>query len=196
MEWHGGAVTSDGAIYCIPSEAEQVLPACIDPFKEFTNHPQRWCGGLDLFESSSCAISNSQVCAERVFQRLENALDECIRDNQVFEKMKLYPFMIAASKDNTLDQHILFHCFVVCGLLFVEERSIITACMIRVVLRVPEDSGDLVVHGCCLFVFDSLFKSWNIMRAFWKQPIAYVHVRERIPVNCVQVRCKSHIFLF
>ena len=90
-----------------------------------------FCGGLDLFESSSCAISNSQVCAERVFQRLENALDECIRDNQVFEEMKLYPFMIAASKENdTLDLHILFqHCFIVCGLLFVEERSIITACM-------------------------------------------------------------------
>lgn len=100
--WKSGASASNGAIYCIPFVADQVL--CIDPLKEFTTHlkedleqhPEKL--GLALFESS-CAIR--KFGAARAFHAFVNTLEECVHDNQVFEKTNLYPFMIAASLENS-----------------------------------------------------------------------------------------------
>jgi len=108
--WCSGAVASDGVIYCIPFNASQVLS--IDPFKAFTNtlktnmercpeelgHLFEWNSDEDktLFETSIRKFGIGKT-----FQVLEQVFDECLPHNELCESKNLYPFMIAASLDNS-----------------------------------------------------------------------------------------------
>ena len=107
-EWTSGALAPDGAIYCMPDSASQVL--CIDPFKEFTTnlndnmeqHPEELgflfrknIVGETMYESSI------RKFGEKASNAIEKALEDCIQDNELFEKMNFHPFMIAASLENS-----------------------------------------------------------------------------------------------
>ena len=109
-EWTSGALAPDGAIYCMPDSASQVL--CIDPFKEFTTnlndnmeqHPEEL--GF-LFRKNSTIVgetmyeSSIRKFGEKASNAIEKALEDCIQDNELFEKMNFHPFMIAASLENS-----------------------------------------------------------------------------------------------
>ena len=105
QKWGGGSLTSDGVIYCIPSNAKRIL--CIDLFKEFMssvkknmeNHPEQL--GC-LFQSSNDSIPDKTNfdCAVVKFghEKVLKVIDECMPPvDQMCAAKNLYPFLIAAS---------------------------------------------------------------------------------------------------
>jgi hypothetical protein len=104
-KWCGGAVTSNGVIYCIPCSATQIL--VIDPFKEFTimlkddieQHPEdlgrlfaKNEQGMTTFESALIKYGS-----DRVFK----AIEDCVPDHIPCGGINLQPFMVAALCENS-----------------------------------------------------------------------------------------------
>ena len=110
LKWASGALAPDGNIYCIPESANQVL--CIDPFKHFKanlkdnmeQHPEKL-GFLFEMNSASETLHESAIRkfgVERASNAIEKVFEDCIDGNGLFERTNIYPFMIAASLDNSV----------------------------------------------------------------------------------------------
>ncbi len=110
FKWEGGALATDGAIYCIPSSSSLVL--AIDPFKElsmtlqnnFRQHPQEL--GRLFAKDRKCDktfydIAVRKFGIEKVFQLIEefSPLDDEWA-NTSYSNNTLPLFMVAASCDN------------------------------------------------------------------------------------------------
>ena len=108
MHWYsGGALATDGVIYCIPLDAKQVL--AIDPLREFSlgtktnmeEHPEEL-GFLFRINGTDTASSNrtnfdsavTKFGVHKVFEIVQKCLPPA---NEVCVVSRLYPFMIAAS---------------------------------------------------------------------------------------------------
>ena len=105
FKWWGGALSpGDGAIYCIPSSAKQVLS--IDPLKEFSmnlkasmeEHPEKL--GF-LFKMKKGATACDSAIARYGKERVFRVIGDCIPEKKILEQMNLYPFMVAASCRNS-----------------------------------------------------------------------------------------------
>jgi hypothetical protein len=117
--WHGGALATDGVIYCIPFNSSRVL--AIDPFKEismtlknnFRQHPQEL-GRLFVKDEECCdeiffERSLRKFGGDKVFELVEECapLDEEWSDTH---SNALPLFMVAASCENcaaSLIYHLL-----------------------------------------------------------------------------------------
>jgi hypothetical protein len=111
--WMGGAVASDGVIYCMPSHASQVH--AIDPFNEFAKaleaYMQEYSEELGyLFVKNShgktfygCGVTKFGI--DKVFQ----AIEECVPSLDAGrEDCDLEPFMVAAACENSTTSVIYF----------------------------------------------------------------------------------------
>jgi hypothetical protein len=109
-KWMGGALASDGAIYCIPYFSTQVL--VIDPFKEismkikdnFRQHPQEL--GRLFVKDGKCdetffESSLRKFGGEKVFQLIEECLPLDAEWADTRDSNALPLFMIAASCENS-----------------------------------------------------------------------------------------------
>jgi hypothetical protein len=108
-KWEGGALASDGAIYCIPSCSTQIL--VIDPFKEismtlqnnFRKHPQEL-GCLFVKDGRNETFYNSAVRKFGVEKVFEFFVEECLPSDKewadIFSGNSLPLFMVAASCEN------------------------------------------------------------------------------------------------
>ena len=117
-KWYGGALAADGIIYCIPSNANQVL--AIDPLREFLettkanmeeDHPEKF--GL-LFQTRIEADEDSvprvsltnfnhaviKFGQDTVFEAMDKSMQPI---NDLCKKSNLFPFLIAASSSGYLD---------------------------------------------------------------------------------------------
>jgi hypothetical protein len=107
-KWKGGALATDGVIYCIPSHATQVL--AIDPFKELSmtlqnnlrQHPEELGRLFAKDEECDETFYDSAVRKfgiEKVFQLIE----ECVPLDEEWDDTHsnaLPLFMVAASCEN------------------------------------------------------------------------------------------------
>ena len=66
LQWNCGALATDGAIYCIPHAAKQILT--IDPFKEFSATLQT---NITLYpdEIGRLFLKDEEECDETFFER-------------------------------------------------------------------------------------------------------------------------------
>ena len=110
LKWNSVYLAADGVIYCLPLHAKQVLS--IDPMKEFSmNVKTNMNGHLEslkfLFQISDSDKASTQTffdCAvtkfgiDKVFEVLEEYMP---RADRVCSQSNLYPFMIAASYENS-----------------------------------------------------------------------------------------------
>jgi hypothetical protein len=113
--WNGGALATDGAIYCFPDQSTHVL--AIDPFKEmlmtlknnFRHHPQEL--GLLFVKDEEC--NETFYCSavrkfgiEKVFKFL---IGECLpSDGEWADSFSLPLFMVAASCKNC-EASVIYH---------------------------------------------------------------------------------------
>jgi hypothetical protein len=107
FKWQGGALATDGAIYCIPSSSSRVL--AIDPFKELsvtlqTNMPlyPQELGRLFLKDEEQCdetffEISLRKFGGDKVFTLIEECLPLDAEWAGAHNHGNLPPFMVAAS---------------------------------------------------------------------------------------------------
>ncbi len=107
-----GALTTDGAVYCIPSNATQVL--IIDPLKDFVRNLKADMKQFPevlgrLFETD---LHNGRTLYEDAVakygkQKILQIIGECIpsnEDSDCFSQMNFHPFLSAAScKNSTVD---------------------------------------------------------------------------------------------
>ena len=110
-KWLGGALATDGVIYCLPSGATQIL--AIDPFKEFsailqtntTLYPDEL-GRLFLKdEEEECdetffESSLRKFGGDKVFELIEECLPMDAELDGAYNNGNLPPFMVAASCEN------------------------------------------------------------------------------------------------
>ena len=107
-KWCGGCSASDGVIYCMPYEDNQIL--AIDPLKEYTlylkksieEHPEN----LGCIFQPSYDIPNETNFDRAVTKFGRNKVLELLEDcmppaEEVCAVSNLYPFMIAASYKNS-----------------------------------------------------------------------------------------------
>ena len=99
LKWASGTLAADGVIYCLPSSAKQVLS--IDPMKEFSmNVKTNMNGHLEPLKVTQtffdCAVTKFGI--DKVFEVLEEYMP---RVDRVCSQSNLYPFMIAASYENS-----------------------------------------------------------------------------------------------
>ncbi len=110
--WIGGAVASDGVIYCMPNVAHQVL--AIDPFHEFSKtleaymqeYPEEL-GRLFVKNSHGKTFYESGVTKfgiNKVFQ----AIEECVPLDTGRGDRDLEPFVVAAACENSTTSVIYF----------------------------------------------------------------------------------------
>ncbi len=106
-KWCSGAVGPNGAIYCIPYNANQVLS--IDPFKEFT---MTFRANMKLYPKELGRLfiktKNGQTvyqCAVRNFQRgqISQLIEDCVPSHIAFAGpgSRMESFMVAASCRNS-----------------------------------------------------------------------------------------------
>jgi hypothetical protein len=109
-KWPGGALATDGTIYCVPSNSSRVL--AIDPVKEFsttlqtkmTLYPQEL-GRLFLKDEEQCdetffESSLRKFGGDKVFERIEECLPLDAEWAGAHNHGYLPPFMVAASCEN------------------------------------------------------------------------------------------------
>jgi hypothetical protein len=108
-KWQGGALATDGAIYCIPSSAKQIL--AIDPFKELVmtmqNSIQKYPQELGrLFAKDGCneTFFGSAVRKFGIEKVFEFLVEECLPSDKEWANTcsghSLPLFMVAASCEN------------------------------------------------------------------------------------------------
>ena len=110
-KWNGGALATDGAIYCIPLSSSQVL--AIDPFKELsmtlqTNmklHPQELGHLFVKDDEEQCdetffESSLRKFGGDKVFELIEECLPLDAEWAGAHNHGNLPPFMVAASCEN------------------------------------------------------------------------------------------------
>jgi hypothetical protein len=67
FKWLGGALATDGVIYCIPYNSTQIL--AIDPLKEFSVILQTLHTNMTLFsEELGCLFVKDEECDETFFE--------------------------------------------------------------------------------------------------------------------------------
>ena len=114
-EWSGGCAASDGIMYCLPYNANRIL--AIDPLKEYTlsfknnmeDHPEQL-GCLfhpsdDIFDDTNFDRAVTKFGQKKVLELLDEFMDPV---NQFCTVSNLYPFMIAASCENS-NVSVMYH---------------------------------------------------------------------------------------
>ncbi len=122
-KWNGGALATDGAIYCIPLSAKQIL--AIDPFKEFSATLQT---NMKLYpdELGRLFLKDEEQCDETFFEsslrkfggdKVFELIEECLPLDAEWagaHSGNLPPFMVAASSENCA----------VCGIYYLVRRHV------------------------------------------------------------------------
>ena len=108
FKWYGGCLASDGVVYCMPANATRILS--IDPWKDYTSsmknsmeeHPEQL-GCLFQPSNDIPEVTNfDRVVTKFGRKKVLEALEDCMTPvDQSCADSNLYPFMIAASYENS-----------------------------------------------------------------------------------------------
>ena len=114
-KWHAGCLTSDGVIYCLPRAARRIIS--IDPWKDYSlslehkmvQHPEQLGCIFHPSDDIPKKTNFDRAVTKFGYKKVLKALEACMPSaDQVCAACNLYPFMIAASFNNS-DISVIYH---------------------------------------------------------------------------------------